>query len=1449
MSSFTALNIEPDEDIEEEVDNTKEIQIEEALKLYQIALKLHSQGPAFYPQAQEAYAALFKSEIFKYPESVSDYQRTAPQDADAQEAGFVDDTAADTLADIDINDTAASALPQTIYLSYKNRGQFLLDALRETLRAAREKPESNGDLATTIATQSQSALAMFAEALERDDTDLDLWRKSGRLGSTLQSCRLARYCLESVLVGDDNELETRAEQLGLEESFATEDLQKVLRTLRDELSVSQAPPLKKPRKALLRFFKASTDPYPYLPGLPQDICSVDSPRWHFHQTSMSRYTITAPEKTWTAVGKAILQVIVGEEQGTINLGPGGALGIDLPTASDTEMAEVNGKHKELSNSKDRSGLPPESQDVEMSEATGNQPAGEGSSLPNTSREAPRAADSAEDQSSVDQRAESQLRESLEGHSRQEAEPSNKSETVPADEVDPKSCIGNSRKRSSASIGNDEAADGGRTKSRRIRARESNAENFLQTEEVGFDQAKYYGDRLEVYSYADEWMFGTVGGLLSKVGVEDLGTIDDLKKQVKKQACPINDRKDSVDMSQMEGKGPDAVLSRDLRSALTNWDEDKSRSALQGDSSTSLQDFRGINRSGLAIFLEHSRNPVHKPGKDKTLAGGEGLSAFVRHINDQWLQLHDVAFGWLAKLLQPGKDSLYNADLANQGQISAESPYITLLWPDALKETVVQVMLREDEYIYGRMWANISKLEEEILHHATSGGPFTYTGEHYSQMVMIQTLYELHLDVYALINNPNSEVDQGTRVLQRDRLSRWGALARAAVGHFLDHGPTGDVRTVIGLRHLWSSTFHSNMAEDAAREHILLCLQDLRNILLTLGDPKITLMNNAIMPEISVAALDQEISRLNSMDFFMRIFGSESQDPIALIESIEPILEPSSVEYVQENDSPDRGAVALPTSHLKEMASFLDSGDATLRLFLWRRLRDAYQAIDYPPKVVSCQLRSIEIIVREIRGNSYLEAAADSRQAMLLRWLKSINDLLIKLLPQLLDHPEKSFECIDMSHLRSSMSAVAQLSRLLHSFALYEDVVRVGQVPAPELRGPLAKSLENFKEKLRDMQIRCWVLQYTLLRECMSQEKTLFDTPADDRAHFLRSVHNAVGVRSGCKYAEKVLLKLMKSELLNMESEEYYESDICQVLFDLHGLKFSVHDGTVDHGCPPERIDRSTASLMVDFVMMQVNRMSIKDLSKSELKSTIDKVQQAIGLTKHASWSFNRRVLSAYLKSPINPPQLFRAVQGVSDLSFMHVPTESAKIAKKGWYFLLGYASLTKFRSQKRLNPVPTNDLDDAITYFRQDLEHDTDRWETWYRLAQAYDSKLEEDITWSAEKINNNSSELVVLQRNAIHCYAMAVASAIRTADVNPKSRAILSDLYTDFGIRLYASSREPLSMGPFSLADFTRHFSDLENQHMYKGKPFREMKLYWVWTLASRLFRRAMFDKPNYWM
>ncbi|KAH1501777.1 Histone transcription regulator 3, partial [Aspergillus fumigatus] len=1045
MSSWVALNIEPDEAIEEEVDDTKEIQIEEALKLYQNALKLHSQGPQFYAQAAEAYEALLSSDIFKYPESISDFKRSALQDSEAHlddDVAVID--AVETFPEFSVNDSTSSTLLQTIYLSYKNHGQFTLDTLQAFLQENPRTSDKAQEILSQVSKRTHAALASFAEALERDDTDLNLWRRSARLSNALQSYRLVRYCLESVLADDENCLEVRTDQLGLDETFAQGQLRETLQALDDNLSVSQVP-LKKPKKALLRFLERQKDPYPYLPALPSHVRDED-PSKNPLAIRASCYQLSPASHTWAAVGDSILQALIDMERDASKFGPGTSIRFSMPESTADLRSSTAGEvadqdqSSHMENGESANHIPEE--DVDIANTTE-------SAAPKTLRkdqDASSILEHVDDQSSIDQRAEKQLMESLENQSARQNDATTVQDVPNVDEVEPNPSSAG-RKRSSASAANEDyQAEPVRTKSRRTRLRDSIAETSLQSDEVSFDQNKYYEDRLQTYVEADEWMFDTVGPLLSKLGVDKLESLDELRRQ-----SAANCSKSSVERSSNQPTSAVHVLYRDLDSIVKTWDEAKSQAMLQDDTSLTFQDMKAMDNSGLTIFLEHSRKSARKTGLKPSFTDDKVLSKFLKGVNEEWLHLHEVGFAWLKLLLMPvyGKSPVRKNSRSKKWPVM-ESAYVAFQWPDVLKEKVVQLLVRDDEYIFKKMREQAEQTELQILNH-TPQTPFKYTRDHLAYLEMTQTVFEIHLDVYASINNPHSEVDQDTRLVQRDRLMRWSMLARTALSHYLDHGPSRkDSQNSIILRHIWASTFHSNMEPDVHREHILLCLQDLKEMLHRLSIPEIHLMNNAMMPELSADAIDQEISKLNSMDFFMKIFTPGSEDPVELIETIEPIVEPSSVEIPEESESNDQ-SLSQSMVQLKEMRSFLDRGDAMLKLFLWQRLRDAYQAIDYPPKVVSCYLRSVETIIQELLGASYLEESNEHREIALIRWLKSLDRILMKLVTLVLQQSDKAYECLDMEHLRSSMSALTTLTNLLHSFALYEDSVRVGQTPSSSVR--------------------------------------------------------------------------------------------------------------------------------------------------------------------------------------------------------------------------------------------------------------------------------------------------------------------------------------------------------------------------------------------------------------
>ncbi|CAG8273975.1 unnamed protein product, partial [Penicillium nalgiovense] len=1125
MSSWVALNVEPDEAVEEEVDDTKELQIEEALKLYHNALKLHSQGPEHYSQAAEAYEALLNSEIFKYPESISDFKRGAFDDTqDAHDEIATEPIATEPIAEFNVNDSTSS-LFQMLYLSYKNHGKFVLDSVQDSIRTAPQTPESEEETQRKLTEASRKALGSFGDALERDDSDLNLWRQSARLSSSLNSYRLSRYCLESVLADDDNRLELRSEQLGLEEIFAEQRLRSTLQSLFDKLSASQIP-AQRPKKALLKYLKQHEDPCPNLPALPADLRRLNPSKGPL-DLHASRREITPAGPTWESVGKAILQAL-DDEYDTV---PSRSIGIILPArsshapitpianAEDTEMTiDTEGRGNNGGN---------EVADV-MLETTENDGKPE-QRLPQPAKE---PSELGEEHSSIDQSAEKQLMESLERQSTQPQDQQAEQDGNHAEEVDTNSAV-DIRKRSSASAANEEP-EGGRMKSRRTRARESNADTLAPPEEVAFDQDKYYGDRLEIFVNADDWMFSTVDSLFSKVGIDALGSIEALREK-----CSGSGSTDTP-------QDLETRLFQDFRGLIKTWDDEKSRLMQQKDDLSPLKDIRGTSKSGLAVFLEHSRKAVRKPVIEEELPSGEELYKFSNVINSDWLHPHETSFEWLKRLLMPD----FGQESSNWS--TAKSTYVCFLWPKDLKKTVVELLVREDEFIYRACSKLISNLEARILG-SNNGAPFEYKAKDFFELEMVQAIYELHLDVFASVEGLGSETDQETRLAQRDRLARWGMLARSSIDHFVSHCPSGESQSNLTLRHLWASAFHINLAADAQREHILLCLHDLKQILESLGNPSVNLINNTTMSELSAAVIDQEVLKLKCMDFFAKVFNSDSEDPVTLIEAIEPILEPSSIEYAE---MPTENDIDNPTSHLGEMAAFLDRGDATLRLFLWRRLQEAYQAIDYPPKVVSCYLRSIEVVMAELEAAKHSEETSQHRQIALLGWLKALDGIVAKAILLILEDSEQAFDCLDMEHLQTSMSAIARLVRLLHSFILYEDSVRVGQISGRDFRGSLAKSLENMKERMRELYVRCWILQYTLFMEAIAQNKELFDDPPEDRIHFLRSVHNALGVRSMCRYSQKRFLKLLKAELFGLETKGDYEFDVCQILLDLHGIKFS-----------------------------------------------------------------------------------------------------------------------------------------------------------------------------------------------------------------------------------------------------------------------------------------------------
>ncbi|KAL2143178.1 hypothetical protein VTI28DRAFT_256 [Corynascus sepedonium] len=1357
MAAFSAINVEPEENVNEEIDTTKDLQVDDALKLFQNALKLHAQGPQFFDKAADAYDALFESEIFKYPESKTDYERfEAGQDGTlAVEPAFAQGLPP-LGADVD---GIGSSLPQALYLSHKNHGQFIIDRIKYKTRKSPARKEAllNDPL---VEAEAQRALDDFCVALDRDPSDAELWRKAARVAAFLKSTRVSRYSLEAAIELDDDPAVEEVEPPSLAEGFAGEQLKKQLQVLGDEMALSH--PIMKPflDKEIPPYLARFTDPMPFLPD---PTANLPAQKLGENEIEVPQAVVSLSSLSWSELGTAIIRFVV--EEGLSGQG----VSLQLPDASGEEDVQME-VDMQLQPREVSPHTVPSNEALEQEEAVTEQPDGE-------------------------QITEEPTSATLES-------------SVPAKEHPTKerSASLSNRKRSQSAAGildaNEEEA-GDVKRSKRTRRRDTAAEEVM-------DSATFLASQLQPLQAADQNLFQTTKNLLENLGVTDQVTLGRIAEVL--DSCAADDR--TVKLQNQ------ATL--DLRDSITHFDE---------DTGAVLLSKRELPQLSLSAFLEHAKSGSQRAQEAPAFDDPKGLRTFVERVNRGWNTIHDIAYEYVKALA---------------------NVYTEYKWPDQLRTVVLDIISQLEGSIYDR-----------FIHDLELSSTVT-EGENLCELSRLaQMLFELHVDIYDHTADPNNTADSRTRSDAVSRMGRWMDMSTELI-RLRNPAPEDSV----ALRFLWAAVSSITLMKGTPRDHVLNCWHSLRDFLAQSSGTEVSLPNSSTMSEISTGAAEREISKLTTMDFFLGLFQEDAGNPVSVIESLEPVLNPEGV-YISIPSVVDRNDADKETVNAKQLKQpitecasqelldlwkFLKSSNTELRLLLWSRLGEAYGKIQYTTKQFSCFLRSIETVISDLESNDYIHSPDEPRRAQFISLLKALDDLIIQSLHLALND-NSSFDIIDDDHLRSSMSALAKVNCMLHVAAMYEDETRVGMRSAPAA----SSGLRSFLNKLQEMQVRTWSLQYTMLKVGLNQHTELFPRPENDLADYLAAVHQVLGLRKCCKSSNKIFLKMMRVELLKQKNIDNWEDYLGQVLYDLHGLKLGVGIWEVqDHGCEPENLEKRQALQLVEKVTMLANRMSMKDLLKSDLKTTIERMQQAIGSAKSSpQMAHNLRNYSEYLKAPIHPLHLYQALTGSVDLDAVTINTPESAPAKQGWFFLLGMIALTKFKGvdlNRRQTPGATDDLRIGATFLRLQLQYTPDRWDAWFRLAECFDYELDESVLWTADKMNKERAELVKFQRNAIHSYIMALSHSYAWAS----NRAILTsleddeealyDMYHEFGMRLYSSSREPFAMEPFQHADQKRFFIEAEGAGTYKKILHNEMTDYQVWKFAAHLFRKAMVGKPKDW-
>ncbi|KAI5297611.1 Histone transcription regulator 3, partial [Ascosphaera atra] len=696
-----------------------------------------------------------------------------------------------------------------------------------------------------------SAIECFGKALERDDTDLNLWRKTARLGTALKSWRTARFCLESIIDGDDELQDEVAERMGLERALAIRGLQQILNSTEDDVyaSIQQ---LKKPRKALLRLLEHQADPLPFLscPSFPR---LAEKPG----QSSVG-YTHLLPDKiTWTALGQAILSCLRLSRDGQVKA-VRGSVRITFPEPIDLLCSDLPASLKLAANANDSPSNQPEAETgskmgAEFEKATS------GGNLP-------------------------VLGSATKGN---EASPSDSGEQQTRQNESEARKSGESRKRSSIAAGNEEPGGNGRAKSKRLRARE-NITELAETEHSVFDQAQAQEEWMLDYYHADVNFFRVVDVFLKQLGFGSMERPEELRKIWKEYS-----QSDPSDDSLSPQEKLEATLFKTLRSALYGWDDKKAKLSLDSLGNSNSKNPDEAKRTAMSMLLAQFAKDQKRPDSDP-LSETLGLTEFVQKINDQDLDIETVAYRWVTALLDGG---LLSCDIG----VEDKSSYATKLWSPEMKQVVLSLIAESDYIFYSELNEFSSRIDGFVSGFENELSPDELKSQLQSAITISQTIFELYLESYSTLLKSDAEAGPSSAPLQHSLTERWCRLSRYFINLYTVL-PDAQPPTTVALRHLWAFTLYLNLPHQTESEYIMRSLCELERVLVSEGRPVINLPNNAAMPEISVQIIEQEKSRLMSIDFFTNLFRPDNSDPVQVIENLAPLLEPESIKFVNNDET-------------------------------------------------------------------------------------------------------------------------------------------------------------------------------------------------------------------------------------------------------------------------------------------------------------------------------------------------------------------------------------------------------------------------------------------------------------------------------------------------------------------------------------------------------------------
>lgn len=649
---------------------------------------------------------------------------------------------------------------------------------------------------------------------------------------------------------------------------------------------------------------------------------------------------------------------------------------------------------------------------------------------------------------------------------------------------------------------------------------------------------------------------------------------------------------------------------------------------------------------------------------------------------------------------------------------------------------------------------------------------------------------------------------------KDKLKRWSLL----LTDMMESPHAANVHKVLRYRYKWAATFHEKANADSYDcELISVMLKELLHEIVANGDSEIfiPMPNYSNISEISLESIRARINTTSILSVFSKILNCEGDNNEAkrLLEGI-LIDGPDDDGLKQEEPDTDAHFVA---SSIQPIRAFLDQSKVDMKLSLWNILFLLYNETNDVIQFQRGFEKLVAFLVPYLANGRYRDNETGFGTADMIKVVAFLGDYLFLFLEKLQSKPDK-WRLGHSNELESTLAKLMVIFELLYLFSLHEEAALLSTNRISIGKSSM-RAYDRFKDMFVHI-VCLIFLYHREMSQAEEAGKTTHELliTLHEQLGLRRLCDSGKGYF--LTMAQDVLSLLNQQPAVGSCEFDLVQVISCRYHYKLTINDFTPLDhettrtGTLDL---KSAVELSALILPLCFKKNPIFHPPKADI-KLIVDDFFDvvgepKIEQNLVLRQ------NDQKLEYFFDSTSLTPKFFReAFHGLIDNSFesflrvyppgshKNKPPPLSKVVLDGLYYLEGLLIFTSYKIRKKSMQSRAVELETVIKLLKNDLIFGSNRVESWFLLGQAFGFLVEDDLIWTSDKLifPERKTTTANLQRKALICYLMSINEALRIPKNDEKKRALVKPIFggilSQFAKELYNACMTPMDMHAFKV-------------------------------------------------